>query len=484
MEKTTAKVLVIDDEPSVCISCQKILREEGHAVEYVLSGIEGVRRAVAGNHDLVLLDLKMPDVSGMEALEQIRRERPELPVIIITGYATIQTSIEAVRKGAFDYIPKPFTPEELALAVQKALEDRRLRSENEYLKQELTALRQGTPILGRSKAIEDIIRQILKVAPTDFTVTLYGESGTGKELLAQALHRHSRRADKPFVAVDLSALSPTLLESELFGHVRGAFTGATHGRPGYFSIAHGGTLFLDEVANINLELQGKLLRVLETRRLRPVGSEREQEIDVRVITATNRDLFQLVENGKFREDLYYRFNVIPIVVPALRERSEDIPILAHHFLEQARQSTPTPVRGFSGEAMARLMAWHWPGNVRELRNIVERLVATADGDVIRLEHLPPEIRGAATAPPAGSPPPDDAGAEPDDDVPATAEELKQRKARLRQSVSDRLERRFVLRALERSGGNVTRAAQSVGMQRPNFHALMRKFGIRARDVET
>jgi two-component system NtrC family response regulator len=480
MDKTTAKVLVIDDEPSVCISCQKILREEGHVVEYVLSGLEGVRRAAAGNHDLVLLDLKMPDLAGMEALEQIRRERPELPVIIITGYATIQTGIEAVRKGAFDYIPKPFTPEELALAVQKALEDRRLRSENEYLKQELTALRQGTPILGRSKAIEDIIRQVLKVAPTDFTVTLYGESGTGKELLAQALHQHSRRADKPFVAVDLSALSSTLLESELFGHVKGAFTGATHGRPGYFSIAHGGTLFLDELANISLELQGKLLRVLETRRLRPVGSEREQEIDVRVITATNRDLFQLVEEGKFREDLYYRFNVIPIVVPALRERAEDIPILAHHFLEQARQSTSTPVRGFAGEAMARLMAWHWPGNVRELRNIVERLVATADGEVIRLEHLPPEIRGGA---PVAAGAPAEGPAAPADEVPETAEGLKQLKAQLRQSVADQLDRRFVLRALERSGWNVTRAAQLVGMQRPNFHALMRKFGLRARDAD-
>jgi DNA-binding NtrC family response regulator len=471
MENTTAKILVIDDEPSVCVTCQKILKEEGHAVEYTLSGLEGVRRAIDGNYDLVLLDLKMPDLSGMEALERIREERPDVAVVIITGYATIQTSIEAVRKGAFDYIPKPFTPEELSLSVHKALEDRRLRSENEYLKQELSSLRKGTPILGRSKAMEDIIRQILKVAPTDFTVTIYGESGTGKELLAHALHQNSKRAEQPFVAVDLSALSPTLLESELFGHVKGAFTGATQNRPGYFSLANGGTLFLDEVANISLELQGKLLRVLESRRLHAVGSEREQEVDVRVVTATNRDLYQLVEEGKFREDLYYRFNVIPIVIPPLRDRGEDIPILAHHFLEQTRKSAGTRVKGFTGEAMAKLVAHHWPGNVRELRNIVERLVATADDEAIRLEHLPAEIRGGPAAAKGA-----DAGP-----TPATVEELKQTKQQLKQAVYDQVEKRFVLQALEKAEWNVTRAAQLVGMARPNFHALMRRFGIRARD---
>ena len=474
MEKATAAaILVIDDEPSVCVSCRKILQEDGHVVEFELSGVAGVRRAVEGDFDLVLLDLKMPDLSGMEALERLRAERPDQPVVIITGYATIQTSIEAVRKGAFDYIPKPFTPEELSLAVHKALEDRRLRRENELLKQELSALRRVTPILGRSKAIEDILRQVLKIAPTDFTVTLYGESGTGKELLAREIHRHSRRPDRPLVAVDLSALSPGLLESELFGHVKGAFTGATHSRPGYFTLAHGGTLFLDEIANVSVELQGKLLRVLESRQLRPVGGEREHEVDVRVIAATNRDLYQLVEQGRFREDLYYRLNVIPIVVPPLRERTEDVPMLAHHFLEQARTSASSRVRGFTGEAMARLVAYLWPGNVRELRNIVERLVATVDDDAVRLEHLPLEIRGGR-----GAAAPADGG-----EAPADVEQLKAAKARLKQEAWDRVEKRFVLRALERSGWNVTRAAQQVGMARPNFHALMRRFGIRARDGE-
>jgi two-component system NtrC family response regulator len=471
MDKTTAKVLVIDDERSVCVTCRRILEAEGHTVEFTLSGLEGVRMAVGGDHDVVLLDLKMPDISGMEALEQIRRQRPDLTVVIITGYATIQTSIEAVRKGAFDYIPKPFTPEELTLALQKALEDRRIRSENEYLKQELTALRKGTKIIGRSRAMEDIVHQVLKIAPTDFTVTIYGESGTGKDLIAQAIHENSRRADKPYVGVDLSALSPTLLESELFGHVKGAFTGATQTRPGYFTIANGGTLFLDEVANISLELQGKLLRVLESHQVRPVGSEREHEVDVRVVTATNRDLAQLVEEGKLREDLYYRFNVIPMVVPPLRERTEDIPLLAAHFLEEAKKRSGTNIRGFASETMAKLLAYHWPGNVRELRNVVERMVATAEGDLILAEHLPTTIHGRA------APPPDD----PPTMIPATVEELKRAKRQIKETVSDELEKRFVLHALERAGWNVTHAAQLVGMARPNFHTLMRRYGIKSRE---
>jgi two-component system NtrC family response regulator len=470
MEKTTAKVLVIDDERSVCVTCRRILESEGHTVEYTLSGLEGIRMATQGDYDVVLLDLKMPDVSGMEALEQIRAARPDLTVVIITGYATIQTSIEAVRKGAFDYIPKPFTPEELTLALQKALEDRRLRSENEYLKQELTALRKGTPIIGRSRAMEDIVHQVLKIAPTDFTVTIYGESGTGKDLIAQAIHENSRRADKPFVGVDLSALSPTLLESELFGHVKGAFTGATQNRPGYFAIANGGTLFLDEVANISLELQGKLLRVLESHQVRPVGSEREQEVDVRVVTATNRDLAQLVEEGKLREDLYYRFNVIPMIVPPLRERTEDIPLLAEHFLQEAKKRSGTNIRGFASETMAKMLAYHWPGNVRELRNVVERMVATADGDLILPPHLPTTIHGRAPAPPD----------EPQSPIPATVEELKRAKRRLKETVFDGMEKRFVLHALERAGWNVTHAAQLVGMARPNFHTLMRRYGIKGK----
>jgi two-component system NtrC family response regulator len=462
------KVLVIDDERTVCISCKRILEEEGFQVEFVMSGQEGVKRATGGEWDIILLDLKIPDMSGMEVLEYIHHDRPDLLIIIITGYATIQTSIEAIKKGAFDYIPKPFTPEELTLAVTKALEDRRLRSENDYLKEELYKVRQVSHIIGRSKAMGDVLNQVLKIAPTDFTVMIYGESGTGKELIAQAIHQNSLRRDKPFVAVDISSLTPTLVESELFGHVKGAFTGATRNRPGYFTIASGGTLFLDEISNISYDLQGKLLRALESRRIRPVGGESEQEIDIRLIAASNQDLYKMVEDGKFREDLYYRMNVIPITVPPLRQRSEDVPLLAMNFLEKAQEENNTRIKGFTSEAMAKIIAHEWRGNVRELKNFVERLVGTVDAELLGIEHLPVEISGVS---------PIERNIEMED-VPGTLEDLKEIKRRMKEKVYEQVERVFILNALEKSGWNITQAASAVGMQRPNFHALMRKYGIR------
>jgi len=474
MAQSSANVLIIDDEKSVCLTCSKILKAAGHRVEYVLSGVEGVRRAAERPYDIVLLDLKMPDMSGMEALEIIKRDRPETTVIIITGYATIQTSIEAVKKGAFNYVPKPFTPEELSVVVEMAMENRQVHSENEYLKKEISRLQKRINFLGRSKASQDIKQQILKIAPTDFTVTIYGESGTGKELIAQAIHENSQRSEKPFVAVDVSALTQSLVESELFGHVKGAFTGATRDRAGHFATARGGTLFLDEIANISLELQGKLLRALESQRIRPVGSELEQEVDVRIVTATNRDLYKLMEEGQFREDLYYRLNVIPITVPPLRDRTEDIPLLAEHFLKEAadaaspRCDSPR-LKCFTTAAMAKLISYHWPGNVRELKNITERIVATVEGEVVGLEHLPPELTGR-------SPCAEELGLS---EEPRTAKELISAKKRVRELAYGRLEEQFVCNALSRAGWNVTRAAELVGMQRTNFHGLMRKYNIRA-----
>jgi two-component system NtrC family response regulator len=350
----------------------------------------------------------------------------------------------------------------------QALEDRQVKHQNEYLKMELVRLREKMKILGRSREMEDIRRQILRIAPTGFTVTIYGESGTGKELIAQAIHDHGLGPERPFVAVDISALVSTLVESELFGHVKGAFTGATQNRPGYFTLANGGTLFLDEIGNMAWEVQGKLLRVLETRRVRPVGSELEHEINVRVIAATNRDLHSLVEQGRFREDLYYRLNVIPFRLPPLRERSEDIPVLAMHFLEKARTLTPARVEGFTTEAMARLMAYGWPGNVRELRNVVERLVATVDAPLLKVEHLPGELRPA----------PERVAVAGGGAAPKTLEELKEAKRKLKEQLSDKVEKDFVLAALDRAAWNVTRAAALVGMQRTNFHALMRKHDVK------
>ncbi len=472
MPNTKARILVIDDERSIGISCRRILQEEGHLVDTCLSGVEGVRQVLSGDYDLVLLDLNMPDLSGMEALKIIRREAPDVCVIIITGYASIQTSIEAIKKGAFHYVPKPFTPEELALAVSKAMEDRDMRHQNDFLRQELQRLKGDHNILGRSKAIEDIRRQIVKIAPTSFTVTIYGESGTGKELVAHAIHDMGIGPDKPFVPVDISSVSPNLIESELFGHVRGAFTGATSNRPGYFSYANGGTLFLDEIANMSLEVQGKLLRVLENRKVRPVGRELEQDVDVRIIAATNRDLFELVEEGRFREDLYYRLNVIPITLPPLRERPEDIPVLALQFLNKARSESPqSPAEGFTTAAMARFISHEWPGNVRELRNIVERLVATVDATHIDASHLPSAFHDKKLKDPSMLA----------TTIPLSAQDLKEEKKRLKELVFRKVERDFVLAALERSDWNVSRASEEVQMARPNFHALMRKHSIRRED---
>lgn len=469
MKTSDINILVIDDEISVCISCQRILEEEGYAVDYTLSGIEGVKKAIAGDYQIVLLDLKMPDLPGLDALERIRDSKPGITVIIITGYASIQTSIEAIKKGAFDYIPKPFTPEELSFSVEKAIEDRRLRHENEYLKLQLSRQQQEfSSIIGRSDIMKDLLNHVLKIAPTDFSVIVYGESGTGKELIAHAIHQNSLRRDKPLVAVDISALPPMLIESELFGHVRGSFTGATSDKLGYFSLANGGTLFLDEIANISWEMQGVLLRVLESKHIRPVGGNKEQAVDIRLITATNRDLYELVETNVFREDLYYRLNVIPITVPPLRERTDDIPLLTMHLLEKAKEKTTSHVAGFTTEAMAKFFAYRWPGNVRELKNIVERLVATTESELIGIEHLPPAISGV-------SPLIEELDLE---NVPINVDELKIAKLRIKEKVFQQLESAFLLEALQKTDWNITHAAKLVDMKRPNFHALMRKYNIK------
>ncbi|MCL4235374.1 MAG: sigma-54 dependent transcriptional regulator [Deltaproteobacteria bacterium] len=472
MTRPSANILVIDDEKSVCVTCKRILEEEGHHVEYVLSGEDGVRTAETGRFDLALVDLRMPDLPGEQVLERIKAARPSMPIIIITGYATIQTSIACIKKGAFDYIPKPFTPEELAHAVNQALENHRLRQENEFLKSELSRTAAEADIIGRSDAMEEMRKQILKVAPTDFSVLIFGESGTGKELVAQAIHQNSLRASQPFVPVDLSSLSPTLVESELFGHVKGAFTGATRNHPGYFTLAAGGTLFLDEISNISLELQGKLLRALESRTIWPVGATKAHEVDIRLVCATNKELAQMVERGEFREDLFYRINVLPINIPPLRKRMNDIPLLATHFLRLARECTTTPVQGFSTGAMAKMIAYSWPGNVRELKNIVERLVATADSELIEERDLPSAIASGRDAL--------------DDDeweIPKNVEELKDIKRRIREMAYEKVEQKFILRALDTANWNVSKAAAATGMQRTNFHALMRKYGVKIRERE-
>ena len=338
-----------------------------------------------------------------------------------------------------------------------------------YLRVKESEVRDGLHnLMGKSERMQEVYRMIKRVAPTNATVLIYGESGAGKELVARAIHYDSVRKSRRFIAADCSTLPPTILESELFGHVRGSFTGATDTRPGLFEIADGGTLFLDEIGNTNLEVQGKLLRVLEEKEFKPVGSPEIKHVDVRFIAATNRDLKAMVSEGNFREDLFYRLNVFPMTVPPLRERREDIPLLACYFLDELSRESNKDIKGFSADAMELLMRYHWPGNVRELKNVIERLVIMSDEDLLGKKHL----RGTMEV----------SGINIQEDVPRTRGELKEAKKRIRQEASEEVEKAFIIQALSRNDWNVTRAAQDTGMQRPNFQALMRKHGIKLKDI--
>jgi len=461
----TGRILVVDDEAIVCKSCVKVLAPEGYSVSTSQSGRGGIQKAASGDFDVVIVDLKMPDVDGMEVLRVIKEKQPDVEVIVITGYSAVSTAVSAMKLGAIDYLPKPFTPDELCVVVSKAMEKRKLIAENRYLREELKEKFRLENIIGQSKPMEEVYRLVQKAAPTNTTVLVCGESGSGKELLAKAIHYNSLRKDRHFLPADCSALAPTLLESELFGHVKGSFTGAIVTKPGLFELADGGTLFLDEVANISLETQGKLLRVLEEGEFKPVGGTEYKKVDVRLIAATNRDLEQMVQRGEFRDDLFYRINVFPIRLPPLRERKEDIPLLAWHFLKQKCEEAGKNVQGFTTEAMDILVNAQWPGNIRELKNTIERLVITGEGKVITAGDLPDSFRKAQVPLESTS-------------VPRTMEELKEVKKHLREAATDRIERSFILQALERNNWSITKAAKEIGVQRPNLHALMRKHGIR------
>ncbi len=457
------KILVIDDEPVICKGCQLALSDEDYLVDICTTGNAGMEAIHKGAYDLILLDMKLPDIEGMEILKDIRKTKPCLHVIVMTGYSTVQNAVDAMKLGAFDYISKPFSDETLILAVERAIEKKRLVEENLLLRKELSDRFSFQNIVGESPKILQVFEKIRKVAPTDSTVLLYGESGTGKELFARAIHLHSQRASQQCIAVDCSALSPSLLESELFGHVRGAFTGAVRDKKGIFDVAYGGTLFMDDVTNLDLEIQGKLLRVLETGEYKPVGVSRICKTDVRFIAATNRDLKSMVEEGKFREDLFYRLNVFPIYIPPLRERKEDIPKLAYHFLRIFRRKTGKRIEGFSDEALESLMDYDWPGNVRQLKNVVERLVIMADDRTLDLLDLLDHFQ--MKPPWKGSP------------IPESLKELNAVKKHLLEEVFGQIQKAFVIKALRVSNGNITRAAKRVGMQRPNFSALLRKHRI-------
>ncbi|KPL09906.1 hypothetical protein AMJ71_05165 [candidate division TA06 bacterium SM1_40] len=380
-------VLVIDDEQVIRDSCQQILSRDGYAVKVAEDGNVGLAMMEKQAFDLVVLDLKMPGLDGMEVLKTIRADDPSAIVLVITGYATVESAVEAMKSGAYDFIPKPFTPDNLRAIVKRALERRRLILNNIYLAEELKSTIGEAVLIGKGKAMEEIDALVKKVGPTDSTVLIYGESGTGKELVARALHRNSPRSPRPFVVVDCGSLVESLFESELFGHTKGSFTGATTTKYGRFEVANGGTIFFDEIGNISLSVQAKLLRAIQEREIVRVGSTQVLRVDVRIIAATNRDLASTVRTGSFREDLFYRLSVVPIELPPLRERKEDIPLLADYFLKMYNRERKKNILGITDEAMERLARYEWPGNVRELENAIERAVVLAEGDVIEPKDL-------------------------------------------------------------------------------------------------
>ena len=382
-----SNILVMDDEETMRDSCQQALSRDGNKVAVAEDGVKGLALLERESFDLVILDLKMPGLSGMEVLKKIKEDNPEATVIVITGYATVESAVEAMKRGAYDFIPKPFTPDSLRAIVKRALDRRELALENVLLRSELKASFGPEVIIGQSESMKKVEELVRKVGPTDTTVLISGESGTGKELVARAIHCHSNRRDKPFVAVDCGSLVENLFESELFGHVKGSFTGATATKYGRFELANGGTLFFDEIGNISINIQTKLLRVLQEREITKVGSSQVIKVDVRIVAATNKDLQKAVKTETFREDLFYRLSVVPITLPPLRERRNDIPLLANHFLKKYNRKRRKDIRAISGRAMKALVQYDWPGNVRELENAIERAVVLAENNVVRPSDL-------------------------------------------------------------------------------------------------
>jgi len=461
-------ILVADDDAVIREGLRRVLGREGYQVETQPNGRLAMDRLQEASFDLLITDLKMPGMSGLEVLQAVRVLQPEMPVILITGFAAVDNAVEVMKCGAADYLAKPFTNEEILAKVRKALDARAVLLDEIYLRRELHDLHGFDCLVGESREMQKVYQRILQVAPTDSTVLITGESGTGKELVARAIHTHSQRREQPFVAVDCTSLAESLLESELFGHVKGSFTGAIQTKRGLFEVADGGTLMLDEIGNLSLTIQAKLLRVLQEREVTPIGGTQPIPINIRLVAATNTNLRDMVARGEFRYDLFFRLNIIPIDLPPLRERKGDLLLLAGNFLKRYADENVKELRGFSPEAVRALEGYDFPGNVRELENLIERAVVLAQGEFIQAQDL--EMPG------------DEPGHSmlAEEDIPRNIDELKERKRRLREQAVEPLERAFLLSALERNGWNITRAAEEVGILRPNFQAMLKKQGISTR----
>lgn len=444
-----ASILIVDDESGIRESLGALLRDEGYDAETVASGEECLERLKRRNFDLVLLDVWLNGMDGLDTLERMQERGAAPMVVMISGHGNIETAVRATKLGAFDFIEKPLSIEKVVLVARNALEYLRLEEENRRLRAELEERHQ---ILGASVPMKALRQQIALTAPTNGRVLIYGESGTGKELVARALHANSPRSAMPFVEVNCAAIPEELIESEMFGHRKGSFTGASEDKVGKFQKADGGTLFLDEVGDMSLRTQSKVLRVLEEQRVEPLGSNRQVNVDVRVIAATNKKLEDEIGRNAFREDLFYRLNVIPFYVPPLRERTEDLPVLAAHFLNEFSDAYGKKAKEFTAPAMEVLLAYPWPGNVRELRNLVERLVIMCPSPKIEPHHLPPELfRGASKSP--------------------------QKPYESLHEARSAYERDFVLRKLEENRWNMTKAAAALGLERSHLYRKMRSLGI-------
>ncbi|HYO74004.1 MAG TPA: sigma-54 dependent transcriptional regulator [Archangium sp.] len=457
-----AKILVIDDEANLRKVLAAMLRRDGFDVTVAADGEQGLAEFNKNGADIVVTDLVMPKAGGMEVLRAVNAANPDVPVIIITAHGTVDSAVEAIKAGAFDYVTKPFDQAELSAVIAKAAKAHDVAQRSVRADAKARAA-----IIGESPQLQEVFKIIDKVADTPSTILINGESGTGKELIASALHGASSRRDKPFIKINCAAIPHNLLESELFGYERGAFTGAVTSKPGRFELADGGTLFLDEIGEIPVEMQVKLLRALPEGEFERVGGIKTTRVDVRLIAATNRDLQAEIEAGRFRKDLYYRLAVVPIVLPPLRERRTDIPMLAGHFVEKYNRKLNKKIESISDDAMALLQAYNWPGNIRELENLIERVLLFADGPSITAKDLPEPIRqGSGTPAPA---------------LPAAPLEASTGEGGLKDIVrmkAAELEKDLITKALEETGGNVTRAARLLQISRKSLQTKMKEFGLR------
>lgn len=448
------RILIVDDEEIMRESLTDWLKEDGYEVLAVEDGFKALEAVQKEPFSVILVDLKMPKMDGLEVLREVKRLGFDIPVIIITAYATVDTAVAAMKEGAYDYIIKPFNSEELGLTIKKIIERQHLLKENILLRKELSKRYQFGDIIGKSPKMQAVFELIRTVSPTKSTILIQGESGTGKEMVARAIHEASLRKDGPFIALACGALPETLLEAELFGHEKGAFTGANFQKKGKIELADNGTLFLDDIADISLKTQVDLLRVLQEREFRRLGGTETIKVDVRIIAATNKDLLKLVEQGKFRDDLYYRLNVITITVPPLRERKEDIPLLVNHFLEKYNIETNKKIEKISERALNILMEYHWPGNVRELENTIEHAVVVTEDNIILPESLPDFLKRQV----------------------ASKSDTESKAGLTGKSLAE-MEKQHIIQVLKENHGNISRAAEVLGINRVTLYRKMKEYDI-------